>query len=120
MGDEVSFAEMAGKTVLLCYNVLDRDGKLVRQYQEVAMFYGVTSVVHLLLDETFEEIYLPPDPSAFRKAEPGLYRLRSTDMEITNPDFIATWTVTMERAEAEAAVGPPRFHPGGEAEPEPS
>jgi len=37
---------------------------------------------------------LPPDLSAFRTAGPGEYRLRSTGETVTNPDVLATWTIT--------------------------
>ncbi|MFX0060574.1 MAG: hypothetical protein ACFFC7_00125 [Candidatus Hermodarchaeota archaeon] len=36
---------------------------------------------------------LPPDLSAFQKAEPGDYRLRSTGEVVINPDFTVLWTV---------------------------
>lgn len=36
---------------------------------------------------------LPPHPSAFNVADPGVYRLRGTGEEIVDPDFVTTWTI---------------------------
>lgn len=36
---------------------------------------------------------LPPAPESFSPAPPGEYRLRSTGVVITDPDYLATWTV---------------------------
>lgn len=40
-----------------------------------------------------DEYTLPPDPSAFSPAPPGDYHLRSGGEVVSNPDFLATWTV---------------------------
>jgi len=37
---------------------------------------------------------LPPDLRAFRKAEPGEYRLKSSDEVVVDPDYLASWTIT--------------------------
>jgi hypothetical protein len=37
---------------------------------------------------------LPPDLRAFRPAAPGEYKLRSTGEVVTDPDVLATWTIT--------------------------
>lgn len=100
---------MFGKYVLLGYDVLDSSGKLIAQFQEAAFFNGMTSVIHMLLDDSFEEIYLPPDLSAFRKADPGIYRLRSTGQEIVDPDYIACWKVTQPDSGATLSI--PRYQP---------
>ncbi|MBN7463153.1 hypothetical protein I3U64_23750, partial [Mycobacteroides abscessus subsp. abscessus] len=41
----------------------------------------------------FETFTLPPAPESFSPAAPGEYRLRSTGEVITDPDYLATWTV---------------------------
>jgi hypothetical protein len=40
-----------------------------------------------------EQHWLPPATSSLVPAEPGIYRLRSTGEEITDPDYVSTWTV---------------------------
>lgn len=37
---------------------------------------------------------LPPDFEAFQPASPGDYRLKSTREVVSNPDYLATWTVS--------------------------
>ena len=41
-----------------------------------------------------ERMGLAPDLSAFRPANRGEYRLRSTGEVVTDPDVIASWTIT--------------------------
>lgn len=40
-----------------------------------------------------ETFTLPPAPESFSPAPPGEYRLRSTGEVVTDPDYLATWTV---------------------------
>ena len=47
------------------------------------------------------EFWLPPDLSAFRKAAPGTYALKSSHDVVVDPDLLCTWRVTRP-----AAVGP--------------
>jgi len=111
MNDQPTVEELVGKVVLLCYNIVDEAGNLLGQFQEAAFFHGLTSVIHLrLYDDLSKEIYLPPDLTVFRKAEPGTYRLRSTGQEIEDPDYIATWTLR-RKGDAKQPVSLPRYVP---------
>ncbi len=83
---------LIGKTVLIGITRLDHDGELIEQRQHVGTFASMDGMIHVTLAGG-EEFTLPPDLSAFRKAQPGIYRLRSTGEEIENPDFVASWTV---------------------------
>ena len=40
-----------------------------------------------------EDYWLPPQTANFVRAEPGIYRLRSTGEEVENPDYISNWTI---------------------------
>ncbi len=40
------------------------------------------------------EFWLPPDLSAFRKATPGTYALKSSHDVVVDPDLLCTWRVT--------------------------
>ena len=51
------------------------------------------SGIYIRLVTTGMLFRLPPVPEAFEPAEPGEYRLRSTGEIVTNPDFVAIWTV---------------------------
>ncbi len=37
---------------------------------------------------------MPPDLRALSAAGPGKYRLRDTSETVSNPDLLATWTIT--------------------------
>jgi len=36
---------------------------------------------------------LPPATTGFVEAKPGTYRLRATGEEVTDPDYLTTWTL---------------------------
>lgn len=101
--------ELVGKYVLLCYSLVDTSGGLLAQFQEAAFCHGITSVIHMRLEDSFDEIYLPPDLSAFKKADPGVYRLRSTGREIVDPDYIASWRIVCPDPQRSLSI--PRYHP---------
>lgn len=62
---------------------IQRYGTVIRCDDEVIEIEGADG-------ETFT---LPPAPESFSPAPPGEYRLRSTGVVITDPDYLATWTV---------------------------
>jgi len=59
-------------------------------------------VVHIRLKDTNEDFTLPPDLSAFQKAQPGEYRLRRTGEVIVNPDYLCVWIVQAPPADSES------------------
>ena len=100
---DAEFAKrLVGKYVLIGIAVQDRRGELKRQKQ----FHGTVlsadaqSGIKVALKgvREGEEEWLPPATSVFEPAEPGVYRLRSTDEEVTDPDFTASWLLTQPDA----------------------
>jgi hypothetical protein len=84
--------ELAGKTVLIGITRLSHKEELIEQRQYVGQFTSMDQLIHIKL-KSGEDFTLPPDLSAFQRAKPGIYRLRSTGGEVENPDFTASWTV---------------------------
>ena len=87
-----SVEELVGKTVLVGITRLSHKEEIIEQRQYVGTFTSMGQVIHIKL-RSGEDFTLPPDLSAFRKATPGVYRLRSTGEEVENPDFTASWTL---------------------------
>jgi hypothetical protein len=93
---------LVGKYVLVGISVQDRRGQFKRQKQ----FHGTVisadakSGIKVALKglREGEEEWLPPATNVFEAADPGVYRLRSTDEEVTNPDFTASWLLTQPDA----------------------
>jgi hypothetical protein len=83
---------LLGKTILVGITRLNHKEELIEQQQFVGTFMSMQKTICLRL-RSGEDFTLPPDLSAFRKANPGIYRLRATGEEIENPDFTAVWTV---------------------------
>ena len=93
--DEKLAQELYGKTILVGMTFCNPDGSVIEQKQHFGRIEEITekgaTIKH---PESGEEVWLPPDFSGYKKADPGEYRLRSTGEVIVNPDLIGTWTVT--------------------------
>ena len=86
--------ELLGKSVLIGITRVDHKGELLSQQQYHGRVESLDGgLVHVRIAGTSEDFTLPPDPSAFVKASPGRYTLRSTGEVIVDPDFISSWTV---------------------------
>ena len=96
--------ELVGKTVLLGLTFSDPDGNEQARVQRHGVVQAADREEGIALrfvapGQPWDgEVYrLPPDLSAFREAEPGAYRLRSTGETIMDPDFTAAWVVSRPR-----------------------
>jgi hypothetical protein len=88
-------AELVGTHLLVGLTHLDHAGNVVRLEQ----FHGtvIRATVEegvILVDSDGQERYLPLDREAFRPAEPGEYRLRTTGEVVVDPTWLTTWTIS--------------------------
>ena len=88
--------ELLGKSVLVGITYVNDNDEVIDQVE----FHGrVESLdddsVHVKVAGSGEDFTLPPDPSAFERAAPGNYRLRSTGEVVVDPDFTSSWTVSV-------------------------
>ena len=95
--DEELAALYVGKYIIVGLTTLDHAGELIQQEQ----FHGVIESaspdgiqIALRGVRAGETWNMPPVLSAIRLADPGVYKLRSTGEEITNPDLQSTWILT--------------------------
>jgi hypothetical protein len=73
---------------------LDHHGKLIRQQQYHGVITRITEKgIFLRFGDGTERCVLPPDTTHLEKAKPGDYRLRSSGEVVTNPDYLAQWTI---------------------------
>ena len=95
--DQALANDLVGKLVLVGLNHEDRRGEVKGHEQ----FFGIVSAVDaqrgidisLQGKRSGERKWLPPDTRAFHPADKGEYWLRSTGEVVSNPDYIAQWTV---------------------------
>lgn len=92
--DEEFAAELVGTHLLVGVTHVDHGGNVVRQEQ----FHGTVLRANategvVIVDSAGEEHWVPLDREAFRLADPGTYRLRSTGEEVVDPEWLSTWTV---------------------------
>lgn len=96
--DEKVAATLVGATVVVGMTRVSHEGKLLKREQ----FHGrVVSTdphkgicVALAGEREGEHYWLPPATDAFERAAPGVYTLHSTGEDISNPDYLTTWTLT--------------------------
>jgi hypothetical protein len=87
--------ELVGSHVLVGITRVDHGGKVIEQQQFHGHVVRATAAEGVVIvNESGEEMKLPPDARAFEPAEPGEYRLRSTGEVVVDPDYLATWTIT--------------------------
>ncbi|MBI4045834.1 MAG: hypothetical protein HY371_03365 [Devosia nanyangense] len=95
--DEAKANRLHGLLVLVGITRLDPAGELVERenfFGHVVSTNSTEGIVLKLLGSRDGERYtLPPRLECFEPAEPGIYSLTSSDDVVTDPDFIATWTV---------------------------
>ncbi|OCB15756.1 hypothetical protein A5717_06550 [Mycolicibacterium porcinum] len=70
-----------------------RDGKRSSSIQRYGTVTRCDDEVIEIESPDGETFTLPPAPESFSPAAPGEYRLRSTGEVITDPNFLAMWTV---------------------------
>lgn len=87
-------AELIGKTLLAGVTLLAADGTERGRFE---VFGTVISAddEDIAIERADGTVYaLPPDLEAIKRAQRGVYTLHSTGEQVTDPDFITTWTVT--------------------------
>lgn len=87
--------EYIGKRILVGLTYLDDNGQLIKQLQYHGVISRITAKgIFIRLPNGNDHCALPPDTALLKKATPGDYRLRSTGEIVTNPDYLAQWTIT--------------------------
>jgi replicative superfamily II helicase len=82
--------DVIGKTLLVGVTHVDADGAPTEVQQYAGRIVAIDDV-HVTIETTAgETMEFPPE---FEPAEEGEYQLRATGEVVTNPDFLATWTV---------------------------
>jgi hypothetical protein len=92
--DDDFAAELIGTHLLVGLTHVDHAGNVLSKEQ----FHGkvIRASVEegvILVDADGREHWVPLDREAFRPADPGEYRLRSTGEVVVDPTWLATWTV---------------------------
>ena len=82
--------EYVGKVILVGITHVDRDDTVVGQIQWHGIIEAVEPLLQIRVSGSDEVRTLPPQ---VENAVPGAYTLRATGEVVTDPDFLATWTV---------------------------
>jgi hypothetical protein len=95
---------LLGQRLLLGVTVVDEGGEMVAQAQFHGRLVEADPAQGFALELADEGglAWLPPDMRAFRRAEPGEYRLASTGEVVMDPDLLANGTVTADPDAREA------------------
>lgn len=87
----VDGGRLIGARVLV--GITYRDGERSSSIQRYGTVTRCSDEVIEIASPGGETFTLPPAPESFSPAPPGEYRLRSTGEIVTDPDYLATWTV---------------------------
>jgi hypothetical protein len=92
--NSIPLEELLGKYILIGITHVDNLGNKMGQTECHGFFDSMDDAgIHIRLKDTNEDFTLPPDLSAFQKAQPGEYRLRTTGEVVINLDYVSVWTV---------------------------
>jgi hypothetical protein len=95
--DETLAQTYVGRTIIVGLTYLDHTGNLLEQRQlhgriTSANFEGI--MIALGGKHSGQTWNMPPMLESIQRASPGQYRFRETGEVITDPDLMATWTIT--------------------------
>ena len=92
MNEELAI-KMIGKVVLVGITVMEHNGEIIgyEQYYGTILRISEAEGMIILRGDNNEEMWLPPALEEYKAAEPGDYRLKSTGLVVSNPDYLATW-----------------------------
>jgi hypothetical protein len=88
---------LIGRTAVIGVTYVDANGDVVRRVQMHGVVGQADPKAGVRIDlagtKTGRVYWLPPQVSNFYPAQAGVYRLKETDEEVVDPDFLSTWTI---------------------------
>lgn len=90
-----SYEELIGKVLLIGLSYYSPDGGFIEDKQLYGRVTGADDSCITITQTNGEEFSIPPDLSAIEKAAPGDYTLRSTNEVVRNPNYLASYSVTL-------------------------
>jgi hypothetical protein len=88
---------LIGKAVIIGVTYVDAKGETLRRDQMHGVVGRADPQEGVRIDlagaKAGRVYWLPPHVSNFYPAKPGVYRLKETDEEVVDPDFLSTWTI---------------------------
>lgn len=86
------YNQYIGKTVLVGISTFSKDETLINRYQYFGKIISIDDVMSI--EKPNGEITtLPPDIKSLKKAQPGVYTLKSSGEQVENPDYTSMWSV---------------------------
>lgn len=82
-----------GKTVLVGISIFSSDGELEERHQYFGKIVSIDDVISIETDEGKVQT-IPPDLKSLKKAQKGIYTLKSNGKQIENPDYVSSWSIT--------------------------
>ncbi|MCP3980387.1 MAG: hypothetical protein GY716_13880 [bacterium] len=98
--------DLIGKVVLVGIALHRADGVFIRQAQVHGVVKQAAPETGVVIEDasTKQSFFLPPAFDQIHVAPPGVYRLKETEEEIVNPDFLTQWDVRLPEGANETTV----------------
>jgi len=96
---QITFFDLPGKIVLVSITQYAFDNVLIDRKQFSGQIVEASERGIVVQQKNGETISLPPDLSAFKPAQPGVYRSPETGETVVNPDFLISWSTHMRKPE---------------------
>lgn len=86
------------KIFLIGLTFLDNQGTIIERYQTHGKVIELTNDGLFRIEKPNKVVFqIPYERESIVKAEKGEYRERGTGKIITNPDFVMTWSITVNK-----------------------
>lgn len=90
-----SYEELMGKVLLIGLSYYSHDGGFIEDKQLYGRVTESSDSCITITQADGSQFSIPPDLSAIAEAAPGDYTLRSTNEVVRNPDYLASYSITM-------------------------
>jgi hypothetical protein len=101
---DITYQSIVGKTILAGFGIVDENRKELSrmQFHGVIIAADATKGISVRINGAPDisplhvnngVVVLPPDLRIIQPAPPGTYRLASTGEEVTDPDYLSSFTV---------------------------
>ena len=94
--------DLLGQLVLIGLTYLSPDGEILEKTQGFGHVVNVDHAAGIKIkfkgQKEGETLSLPPDTTAFERASPGIYKLKSTGEAVEDPAFLTSYTITRAKS----------------------
>jgi hypothetical protein len=105
--EPLTYSELVGRSILIGVTWVDEVGQVTGRSEFAGrVIAAAPDGIVVQRSDGHRDFTLPGDTSFIQRAAPGVYRLKSSGEEITDPDFLCAMRMVAQTRESGAATPP--------------